>query len=602
MDHHTLLQVVYLLLAGVIGVIIFQYLKLGSVLAYLITGVIVGPHALAIVTNVDTVTHLSELGVVMLLFVIGLELSKDKLKDMKESMFKLGPLQVIISTLFLFLPALMFSDLKTAILVGMSASLSSTALALQLLSERNLGSTPAGRGTFGVLLFQDLAVIPMLALLPLMSNSAVQTSNTERLVLGLQSIAVIAIVIFGGRYLLKPFLRLIAITHVKEAFTATALLLVLGVAMAMSSVGLSMALGTFLAGILLADSEYRHELEVDIEPFKGILLGLFFMAAGMSLNLKIVSEALIQVIAIASAVMLIKYILVHFLGKWSGFDLSQRIIFGLSLCQIGEFALVLFATGKGAGIIDERTATILGAAVVLSMMLSPILMKISDIYILPRLKKDGDTFDESPMPSHEGHVILAGVGRVGQIVARILQSQRIPLTILEHDPSQIKLLQRFGYKVFYGDATRMDLLESAGAAKAKLMVIATNEQETNIEIAKSVRAKFPQLPLVVRARNRQGVFEMLDLGVSQPVRETFPAALEIADQVLRQMGMSAYRSYRIINKFKKHDEEVLIESSKKRKEGEQALVSFSAAARLQLSELMKADLEDRDELVDTHWG
>jgi voltage-gated potassium channel Kch len=199
-------------------------------------------------------------------------------------------------------------------------------------------------------------------------------------------------------------------------------------------------------------------------------------------------------------------------------------------------------------------------------------------------------------------VILAGVGRVGQIVARILQSQRIPLTILEHDPSQIKLLQRFGYKVFYGDASRLDLLESAGASKAKLMVIATNEQDTNIEIVKSVREKYPNLPLVVRARNRQGVFELLELGISQPVRETFPAALDMADQVLRQIGISAYRSYRIINKFKKHDEEVLIESSKKRKESEQALVSFNAAARLQLGELMKADLEDRDELADTHWG
>ena len=602
MDHHTLLQVVFLLFAGVIGVIVFQHLKLGSVLAYLITGVIVGPHALAVVTDVETVTHLSELGVVMLLFVIGLELSKDKLKDMKDSMLKLGPLQVLTSTVCLFLPALIFSDLKTAILVGMSASLSSTALALQLLSERNLGSTPAGRGTFGVLLFQDLAVIPMLALLPLMSNSTVQISGIDRLIMGLKSIAVIAIVVFGGRYLLRPFLRLIAITHVKEAFTATALLLVLGVAMAMSSVGLSMALGTFLAGILLADSEYRHELEVDIEPFKGILLGLFFMAAGMSLNLKIVSEALFQVITITGVVMLVKYSLIHFLGKWSGFDLSQRIIFGLSLCQIGEFALVLFATGKGVGIIDERTATILGASVVLSMMLSPILMKIADLYILPRLKKDGDTFEKSPMPSHEGHVILAGVGRVGQIVARILQAQRIPLTILEHDPSQIKLLQRFGYKVFYGDASRLDLLESAGAAKAKLMVIATNEQDTNIEIAKSVREKYPSLPIVVRARNRQGVFEMMDLGISQPVRETFHAALDMADQVLRQMGMSAYRSYRIINKFKKHDEEVLKESALKRKEGEQAFVSFNAAARMQLAELMKADLEDRDELIDTHWG
>ena len=537
---------------------------MGSVLGYLGAGVLLGPFGIQRIftaTDAKELLHLSEFGVVLLLFLIGLELKPRRLWAMRSSIFGLGGAQVGLTAVVLAAIAMALGmPGRGAAFVGLVLALSSTAFALQVLEENGELSARHGRLAFAVLLFQDLAAIPMIALAPLFAIAAGATASGMDLLAAGKAMAVIAGVIVIGRFVLDPVLRIVARAKVKEAMTAAALLLVVVVTIVMQAAGLSASLGAFLAGALLAESSYRHELEADIAPFEGLLLGLFFTAIGMSLNLALLVSQPLLVLALVLALVAIKALVLFGLGVWReglGNKAARRL--GLSLSQGGEFAFLLSAVGVTAGVLARDQASLLNVVVTLSMVATPPLL-IADRWFTGRIAKAAPVYDQPP--ENDGHVIIAGFGRVGQVVARVLRAKKIPFTALDISAEQIEFVKKFGAEAFYGDASRIDILEAAKAGKARAFVLAIDDVEASMRTAEIVRLHYPKLPIYARARNRTHAHRLLDTGITDVHRETFHSSLVITRKVLRGLGISEREAEKTIATFKAHDERRLIEDYK----------------------------------------
>jgi monovalent cation:proton antiporter-2 (CPA2) family protein len=583
-----LAQAAVFLAATVFAIPVFRKLRLGSVLGYLMAGVIIGPWGLRFIQDAEGVLHLAEFGVVLLLFVIGLELQPSRLRAMRKSVFGLGLAQVTVTTLiFTAIAYLLGLGATPAFVAGFALSLSSTPLVLQLLAERAELNTHHGRAAFSILLFQDIAVMPMLAILPLLGARGEQQDLTATLLTAGRGLAVMAAFLFGGRYVLRPLLRMVAETKVGEAFTAAALLVVVGTALLFDAVGLSMALGAFVAGLLLADSEYRHELEADIEPFKGLLLGLFFMAVGMTANLGLLLEHPGRIAVLVAGLLASKFVLQWILARVTGHSIETARGLAFALPQAGEFGFVLFSLAVSYGIMEQSLAATLVIVVTISMVASPLLMMLQS-FIEPRLRRAPPReFDR--IPSDDSRVIIAGFGRFGQIVGRVLTMRKIRFTALEASVTQIDLLRRFGNKVYYGDASRLDLLESAGAARAEVFVLAIDDIEASVRTAELVRRHFPHLKLLVRARNRQHALRLMDLDVRYIIRETYLSSLNMAQHTLESLGMPRAEALVSLKRFDEHDQRTL-QTQREARDDEQKLIQTSQQAARELERLFEADV------------
>jgi glutathione-regulated potassium-efflux system ancillary protein KefC len=584
-----LLNAVIYLMAAVIAVPIAKKLGLGSVLGYLIAGIVIGPWGLKFITDVEAILHFSEFGVVLLLFVIGLELNPRRLWQMRWPILGLGGGQVAGTTLVLAVVGVLLGwSWPVALAAALGLSLSSTAIALQPLTERNLLTTPGGRSAFSILLFQDIAVIPMLALLPLLATGPAESGQGEGWIGAAKAVAAIAIIIFGGRFLTRPVFRMVADTGLREVFTAVALLLVFGIALLMQLAGLSMALGAFLAGVLLAESEYRHELETDIEPFKGLLLGLFFTAVGMSVDFGLLVTQPVKILCMVAGLLAVKGIVLLLIARAARLQWSQTALFAFLLAQGGEFAFVLFGSAAGFDIMDAETVALLTVVVALSMATAPLLVVINDRLIEPRFV----TVDDRPhdVPEDEGNpVIVAGFGRFGQIVVRLLYANRIGVTVLDHDSEIIDTLRKFDFKVFYGDATRLDLLEAAGAAKAKVLVVAVDSQEASLQLVDLAQRHFPNLKVIARARDLPHAMELLNRNVSVIERETFRSALHLGEETLKALGQSAYAARQRTLTFKQANEALLEQLHAHWGDDLDKRITLQRQARARLQQNLEAD-------------
>ncbi|UXY13956.1 monovalent cation:proton antiporter-2 (CPA2) family protein [Chitiniphilus purpureus] len=577
-------QITLFLCAAVVMVPLFRRAGLGAILGYLCAGVLIGPWGLGLVTQVERILHFSELGVVLLLFVIGLELQPSRLWVLRRSVFGLGGAQVILSAVLIGGAALLLQVPPAAALVaGLGLALSSTALVLQMLAEKKQLTTRHGRDAFAILLFQDLAVIPLLALLPLLSGGALPDGAGV-----LKAVAVVAGVVLGGHWLLRPALRLVARSRAPEVFAAAALLVVLGTALLMQQVGLSMSLGAFLAGVLLADSEYRHELEATIEPFKGLLLGLFFIAVGMSANLGLLTRIPGTLAMLVLGLVLCKFAVLYVLGRLTGSSGAAARHLGVALAQGGEFAFVLFTLAAGSGVMARPLAETLVLVVTLSMAATPLLALLHERVVAPRLapvrKREFDTIE----PADDSRVIIAGFGRVGQIVGRALRLRKIPFTALEASPDQVDFVRRFGNQVFYGDASRLELLRAAHAERAELLVLAIDDVEASIRTAETVRRHFPRLTVLARARNRAHAYRLMDLGVQLIERETYHSSLKMARDALQVLGLPQPQAAATVDAFRRYDEQLLLRQHATHHDETQLIQSTREAMR-ELESLFEAD-------------
>lgn len=553
----TLLHSAIFLAAAVVAVPIFKRLGLGAVLGYLAAGALIGPSGLGFVNDVESTLHFAEFGVVLLLFVIGLELQPALLWKMRGQVFGLGGAQVAGSTLLFTLGGLAFGlPFATALVAGFGLSLSSTAFVIQLLGEKNELTTPHGRVSFSILLFQDLAAIPALALVPLLSTQPTADTGQGPLVrIGL-IIAVIAGLIFAGRFLLRPLFRFVMSTRSHELSVAWALLVVIGTSLIMLQVGLSMALGAFLAGVLLADSEYRHEVEADIEPFKGLLLGLFFIAVGMSANLHLMIARPLLILGIAIGIVAVKLGVLYAVGKVARLPPASAVSLGIALSQGGEFAFVIYNVALDGGVMGPELTEILIVAVTLSMAVTPLAFVARDKILARMAKRKGvREFDQIDAPETE--VIIAGFGRFAQIIGRILRAKRIRFTALESSAAHIDFMRRFGSEIYYGDASRVDLLRAAKADKAKLLILAIDDADASVRTAKVVRYHFPHLTIIARARDRNHAMALMEIGVHHVIRELLHSSLVAAREVLETLGMSPAEAHMAVRLFREHDEEAL---------------------------------------------
>ena len=588
MEHGNafLIQAAVYFAAAVLAVVLSHRLGLGSVAGYLLAGIAIGPWGFKLVVQVEDVRAFAELGVVFLLFVIGLELEPRRLWNMRTRLVGLGFSQVLGSIAVIAGAALALGvDLRVALIAGMALSLSSTALALQPLTERAALGSQGGQGTFAILLFQDLAVIPMLALIPLLSARGERAAFSWT---GLGfAIAVIVAALVIGHFLARPVFRHIARTRLREVFTAFALLLVLAMALVFEWAGLSMALGAFLAGVLLAESEYRHEIEAAIEPFKGLLLGLFFISVGMSIEFAVLLQSPLLIFFLVAVLFVLKGAVLWGIARWARLPSDERPLFILLLAQGGEFAFVLFGLGEARGAIPSATAQAMTLTVALSMLATPFLLIAHDRLLMPRLKKDA----EKPAADtpEEGKVIVAGLGRVGQVVARLLNASGIHPTVLDDDPDHVEQSRKFGFRVFYGDATRLDLLHAAGADRADFLIITLDDPEAISRLARTAKAHFPKLRVIARARDMRHMFELRDLGVEAIERETFRAALALGETALAAIGADPDRARRAAQAFAEHDGEVQAKLYEVHRGAPDAHITVSNELRDQLARTLKED-------------
>ncbi|MGE5565737.1 MAG: monovalent cation:proton antiporter-2 (CPA2) family protein [Parcubacteria group bacterium] len=560
-----LIQALVYLAAGVVSVPIAKRLGLGSVLGYLIAGAVIGPFALSLVGQQADVMRFAEFGVVILLFLIGLEVRPALLWSMRKTIFGLGGAQVTASAAAIGGAAMLLGlPWQTALAVGLVLAMSSTAIVLQTLDEKGLRQGPVGRAAFGVLLLQDLAVIPLFALLPLLATAPargavdVQDGNlASELPAWAQTLAVFAavgLVVGVGRYLVRPLFRFIAKAQLREIFTASALLIVIGVAALMQMVGLSPALGAFLAGVVLAESEFRRELEADIEPFRGLLLGLFFITVGASLDLRLVAHEPVLLLGIVFGLMALKFAVMFGIARLFGAPTRGAAAVATALSQGGEFAFVLLTFTVGAGVIPPQLAALLTAAVAVSMALTPLAMvayeqiAIAADAAIPAVQHPDPTFDDG-----EPDIIVAGFGRFGQIVQRLLAANGMRATTLDSDIEQIEVLRRFGRRVHYGDATRLDLLRAAGAERAKMLIVAIDDKEKATELVETARQAFPNLTVVARAWDRPHAYELLNSGAHEVERETFEGALALSQKALERLGYSATKAKKAVDLFRSYD-------------------------------------------------
>lgn len=597
------------LLAAVIVVPIAKRVGLGAILGYLLAGVAIGPYVLGLIEKPDDILHFSEFGVVLMLFLIGIELQPSTLWRLRKSILGLGSSQVILSIVLIGGVVHLFGvSWPVSLAIGMALSLSSTAIVIQLMTERNLLPTFTGQSSFSILLFQDIAVIPILAAIPLLAamtdggtwTDALQEASGTDGSLWEETLKVVGLVsLLGliGHYGLRHVLRFIAQTRVPEIFTATALLLVIGVAFLMQTIGLSPALGAFIAGVILADSEYRHEIESQIKPFKSLLLGLFFISVGMSINFEVLESNVIPVAIAVVMLISVKFAALVAIGRFLfGMKSHQYVLLGTLLAQGGEFAFVISQYAHQVTLFNDNVANIINVTVAMSMLLTPLLMILYDKIAQQRFSSftpiDLSKINENT-PLEQNPVILIGYGRFGQIVGRLLHINGIPTTILDHDPDNIEFLRKFGYKVFYGDASDMELLESAGAGKAKLLVLCIDNTDNALKTAKRIRETFPNLMIYARARDRRHAYELSKIGVHYFEREMFEGSIHMGQEVLKALGYKDEAAYTLSQKFALHDRKTLRESFQ-HFDDEEALISFANSARAELESLFEADRNDAD--------
>ncbi|MGO2324311.1 glutathione-regulated potassium-efflux system protein KefB [Vibrio casei] len=584
---------VVFLSAAVIAVPLAQRFGLGSVLGYLLAGIVIGPWGLGLISDVDSVMHFSELGVVLLLFLIGLELNPKKLWQMRIPILGLGGAQVAVTTLIISAIANWFGiSWQNSLVIGMGLALSSTAIALRVIEEQGLAGTETGQSGFAVLLFQDIAVIPMLAILPLLAGNVGGDWLDAVWMIG----GVLALLV-GGHYLLRPIFRYVVMSRVRELFTVAALLLVIGISVLMEKLGLSMALGTFLAGVLLAESEYRHELESAIEPFKGLLLGLFFMSVGMAVNLDLLIHYPLKILAAVAALVSIKALILYILARLMGTRAKARSRMAAILSQGGEFAFVLFTAATGHGLLGSEVSSFLLVVVSLSMMTTPLILLAQEKWFNRTINISDNM--QSDVINEEPRVIIAGFGRFGQVVGRLLYANKIRITVLESDASQIQLLRKFGYKVYYGDATQLDLLRAAGAEQAEAIAICTDSPDEVLKIAELCKQHFPNLKILARARSRVEAYRLLNMGVTLFSRETFLGALDLGRQVLTQLGMHPYQAKRAEAHFRKLDTTMLKELLPLHMEDKDMGIR-AKEARKELEEIFDREMES-DRQTQNHW-
>ncbi|MEN8117659.1 MAG: monovalent cation:proton antiporter-2 (CPA2) family protein [Bacteroidota bacterium] len=612
-------QALIYLVAAVVSVPLAKKLGLGSVLGYLLAGIVIGPFVFGLVgTEADEVMHFAEFGVVLMLFIIGLELEPHLLWKMRRSIFGLGGLQVLITAVVIALFALIFKfQINRAIAIGLILALSSTAIVLQTLTEKGLMRNTAGRSAFSVLLFQDMAVIPILAVLPILATLGQPVDITESALNNIEGVAkmagwlqllliigVMAAIIVSGRFVARHIFRLIAETGLHEVFTALALLLVIGIALAMDKIGLSPAMGTFIAGVVLADNEYRHELETTIDPFKGLLLGLFFISVGASINFQLLIEKPLQIVGYVFLLIVLKFIVLLILGRVFRLKKGYEFLFAFLLAQSSEFSFVLISFSKQNQLFDERTSALMLLIVTLSMAISPLLLIFNDKAISPILARWQNKLEYDEIEEQENPVILAGFGRFGLAIGRILLANNFKVTILDNNPSNIEVLRKYGFKLYFGDITRPQLLDKAGIKNARLLILSMAEHDEALKVAKYVREKYPDVKILARAKDIFHVFEYFNLDVKTVQRELFNSASELGTEALTHLGYTKYEAYRATRTFKHHEEQVIQELYEHWLEDHSRFIQETKRFSEQLSETLQAEknysIHDADCAWDIH--
>jgi len=590
-EHGLLVNIFIYLLSAVIAVPLFKKIGLGSVLGYLVAGAIIGPWGLAVITNIDDILHFAEFGVVLLLFLIGLELEPKRLWAMRRGILGMGGAQVFLTTFLLCLVGIGLGlSWSSALIVAMALSLSSTAIALQLLNEKNLLATQTGKSAFSVLLFQDLAVIPMLAIIPLLGSDDI--GREVNLLSDISKVVgVIGLVVIGGHYLTEPIFRIIARTHMREIFTAFALLLIIGISLLMNMVGMSMALGSFLAGMLLAKSEYRHELEVEIEPFKGLLMGLFFIAIGMSINFGYLIDKPGLIISLVLTLIVIKLAVLLSIARACSFNKTQFSLFSIILSQGGEFAFVLFTLSGNIGVLSNELIELLIVVISLSMASTPLLLLISSHFIEPHFANLMEPDKQEDIEDKHHPVIIAGFGRFGRVVGRILHANHIPTTILDHEPDKIDDARLYGYKVYYGNVRKPALLKSAGADSAKIMIVCVDDPQMGLDVIDSAKKHFPHLTILARAYDVGHAYELLDRGVKLFQREVLGSAMTLAEKALVELGYGSYEAHLARKTFADHDRNLFQQMY--HADAIEKRISITRQANEELAKILEGDEEQK---------
>ncbi|WP_296147663.1 monovalent cation:proton antiporter-2 (CPA2) family protein [uncultured Flavobacterium sp.] len=602
MENNFFLQAIIYLAAAVICVPIAKKIGLSSILGYLFSGIIIGPFVLGFIgSEGQDLMHFAEFGVVMMLFLIGLELDPYKFWKMRRFILGMGSLQVVITSLVIFICCSIIFDWnwQTALTISLALALSSTAIVLQTLKEKGLSQTSVGRSSFAVLLFQDIAVIPILAIIPLLVSGSnvipdddLHHSLISNLDGSLQTLIVIGTIVaiyVGGRFLIVPLLHVIAKTRLQELFTASALLLVLSVSYLMQLVGLSPALGAFMAGVVLANSEFRHELEGDIAPFKGLLLGLFFIGVGASINFQLIIDNPAFILVFGFILTMIKFFVFLGIGKLYKKRIDQNFLFAIGLSQAGEFGFVIMSFSMELNIIPNMLANQIMAIIAISMISTPFLLLINERLIDPYFgvkEKQSDKYDEI---NEHNDIIIAGFGNFGSTIGRLLKNNGIPATILDMDSDRVDLLRKMGFKVYYGDATRLELLKAAGCENAKLFIAAIDNPTANLIVIELLKKHFPHLKILARARNRNDAFELVDMGLESIYRENLYSAVHLGVDALVFMGHRRYSAMRQGQHFIKHDEEAIFRLAKKRHDKKAFMISAMEEIEMQ-EQLFKTDL------------
>lgn len=612
-------QALIYLIAAVVSVPLAKKLGLGSVLGYLLAGIIIGPFVLKLIgKEAGDVMHFAEFGVVLMLFVIGLELQPSLLWKMRRSIFGLGGLQVLLTSVVIGGVALLFDfKINRAIAIGLILALSSTAIVLQTLSEKGLMRNIAGKSAFSVLLFQDMAVIPILAVLPILATMGIANNIAESELNEITGVAtlsgwlqllliigVIASIIFVGRFVARYIFRFIAETGMHEVFTALALLMVIGIALAMDAIGLSPALGTFLAGVVLADNEYRHELETTIDPFKGLLLGLFFISVGASINFDLLFENPFQILGFVILLIIIKFSVLIILGRFFKLKKGYEFLFAFLLAQASEFSFVLISFSKQNKLFDDQTAGMLLLVVTLSMAFSPLLLIFNDKAISPILARWQNKLEYDEIEDQENPVIIAGFGRFGLVIGRILLANNFKVTIVDSNPSNVEVLRKYGFKLFYGDVTRPQVLEKSGIKNARLLILSMAEHEVALKIAGYVNEKYPNVKILARAKDIFNAFEFFNINVKNIQREMFNSSVELGAKALIELGFTRYEAYRAGRTFKHHEDEVVQELYKHWQKDEKHFIQETRRFSEQLSETLQTErnysIHDGDDAWDAN--
>lgn len=587
-DSSMMLDATIFLGAAVILIPLAKRFGIATVLGYLFTGLLLGPSFLKVAGNPDDLLHFSEFGVVLLLFIIGLELQPSRLWALRQQIFVLGGLQVIVTGVVLMLLSWYFLDIRlsNSFVIGFGLALSSTAFVLQLLGEKKQLATTHGQQAFTILLFQDIAVIPLLAALPFLSGA--QEQNYDWIYFA-KVISIFAGMIFVSRFVVRPFFKFVASSNATELLTATALFIVLGVSLLMNYIGLSMALGAFLTGVLLADSEYRHELEASIEPFKGLLLGLFFMSVGMLTNVKLIIAKPLLIIGLAGLLMLIKFVVLTIIARLMGNKNESSIRLGVTLAQGGEFAFVLFSVATAQHLLTREQQNILNLVVTVSMAMTPLAFLLLEKIGNPIFAKAKPSKEYDKIPNHEHAVVIAGFGRVGQIIGRVLRMHNIEFTAIEKSANQVDFVRKFGNQVYYGNPKNPEILRAAGLENAKVFIIAIGDIELSETVAAYAVRNYPHLTILARAKNREHYYRLRDVGVKYIWRETYLSSLDMSRETLEVLGMEPKTARKTVQMFRDYDD-ALIERQRAIYEDEAEMIASAQSAIQELESLFDSDM------------